>query len=271
MRLPVEKRPLCFRVSSKIYHDTFEAIGAASMAWDPRPTGVFHSEEASKVAVDLLFKFAEEMEKLPPPVTCPSLMRPTMDELALVEQKRELWTDKSSRLHDYLRIYEREFEKWRDEPIHLLEIGLNVGASVKLWLQYFTQAKIVGMDIVDFESKVGPFDPARFTFFKGDQFNVNDLRRFSENQPKFEIIIDDGSHASGPIALSFSHLWPRVVPGGYYIVEDLAEVRNPNSHTPGYPNQVEFVKNIADAITVGNPDIDEMLLSKELCILRKKK
>jgi len=67
MALPVEKRPLCFRVSSEIYHEVFQAIGQASMCWNPRPSSeVFSSEEASKIATDLLFKIAEDREKNPP-------------------------------------------------------------------------------------------------------------------------------------------------------------------------------------------------------------
>lgn len=54
MKLPVSQRPICFRISSKLYHAVFEAIGAASMCWKPRPGyEVFSSEEASKVAIDL--------------------------------------------------------------------------------------------------------------------------------------------------------------------------------------------------------------------------
>lgn len=65
MALPQKERPLCYRVPSKIYHDVYEAIGAASMCWNPRPsTEVFHSEEASKVAVDLCFKIADELERI---------------------------------------------------------------------------------------------------------------------------------------------------------------------------------------------------------------
>jgi hypothetical protein len=64
MSLPPEKRPLCYRVSSELYHSVFESIGAASMCWSPRPSNeVFMSEEASQIAVDLLFKIAEELEK----------------------------------------------------------------------------------------------------------------------------------------------------------------------------------------------------------------
>lgn len=63
MALPLKERPLCYRLSSEIYHAVFEAIGAASMCWKPRPgKQVFASEEASKIAVDLCFKIANEIE-----------------------------------------------------------------------------------------------------------------------------------------------------------------------------------------------------------------
>lgn len=65
MKLPLKKRPICFRISSEMYHDVFEAIGAASMCWKPRPgkRQVFQSEQASQIAVDLCFKIANELEK----------------------------------------------------------------------------------------------------------------------------------------------------------------------------------------------------------------
>ncbi len=64
MALPVEKRPLCFRIPDSLYTAVWEAIGAASMCWKPRPGNqVFSCEEASKIAVDLCFKIAEEFEK----------------------------------------------------------------------------------------------------------------------------------------------------------------------------------------------------------------
>ncbi len=64
MKLPHSKRPLCFRISSEMYHAVFESIGAASMCWKPRPgTEQFASEEAAKIATDLCFKIAEEVEQ----------------------------------------------------------------------------------------------------------------------------------------------------------------------------------------------------------------
>lgn len=65
LALPLEDRPLCFRLPSKIYHDVFEAVGAASMCWQPRPTTeVFNPDEATRVAVALCFKIAAELERM---------------------------------------------------------------------------------------------------------------------------------------------------------------------------------------------------------------
>lgn len=63
MKLPLKKRPICFRISGEIYTAVFEAIGSASMCWKPNPRDhTFDSEIASKIAVDLCFKIAEELE-----------------------------------------------------------------------------------------------------------------------------------------------------------------------------------------------------------------
>lgn len=64
MALPLKDRPICFRISSETYHGIFEAVGAASMCWKPRPsTEVFDADRCSKVATDLCFLIANEMEK----------------------------------------------------------------------------------------------------------------------------------------------------------------------------------------------------------------
>lgn len=203
----------------------------------------------------------------------------TLDELAHLEKVPELWSDKRSPrkegeiyvCHDYLRLYDREWSKWRDQPIRLLEIGLNVGASIKLWLQYFTKAKIVGMDIVDFKFGM-PVDEDllhRFQFVKGDQFSPYDLERFRESQDLFDIIIDDGAHFSGPIEMSYNYLWGHVKSGGYYVIEDLREVLNPASHTPGYGTQIDHTKVLLERAIMGS-DIAEIYASKDLIMMRKK-
>lgn len=64
MALPLKERPLNYRISSEMYNSVFEAIGEASMCWNPRPSSeVFAAEQASDVATRLCFKIAEELDK----------------------------------------------------------------------------------------------------------------------------------------------------------------------------------------------------------------
>lgn len=63
MTLPLEQRPICFRLSSKMYHKVWESVGAASMTFNKDAGNeVFNTEQASKIAVDLLLAIADEVE-----------------------------------------------------------------------------------------------------------------------------------------------------------------------------------------------------------------
>ncbi|NTW52387.1 MAG: class I SAM-dependent methyltransferase, partial [Chlorobiaceae bacterium] len=48
----------------------------------------------------------------------------------------------------YLDVYDRIFDSYRDEPVNLLEIGIQNGGSLELWSKYFRNGKLfVGCDI----------------------------------------------------------------------------------------------------------------------------
>lgn len=64
MKLPLKERPICFRISSEMYHDTFQSIAGAARCFNPLPDGeTFLSEQCAAVAVDLCFKIANEVER----------------------------------------------------------------------------------------------------------------------------------------------------------------------------------------------------------------
>ena len=63
-------------------------------------------------------------------------------------------TDKGSQFgcpgyapHNLGPVYEEAFAPLRLEPIKLLEIGVQGGASIKSWLEYFPSAQIYGIDL----------------------------------------------------------------------------------------------------------------------------
>ncbi len=132
--------------------------------------------------------------------------------------------------HRYTMIYDLIFSDYRDQAIHLLEIGLAAGGpevgndaerrvdspSVQMWLQYFPRAHITGFDVSNFAHLEAP----RFSFLRGDCGNTADLEAVARRGP-FDIIIDDASHASYHQQLCFAVLFPRLAPGGLYVIEDL--------------------------------------------------
>lgn len=154
--------------------------------------------------------------------------------------------------HNYTALYNLIFREFRDQPISFLEIGLARGGpenvnttrpecdyspSVDMWLKYFPNAQVFGFDITDFSK----FKHERFCFVHGDASQPADLERLAATASHFDIIMDDGSHASPHQQLAFKYLYPRLAPGGLYIIEDLhwqSEVYE--SLVPGVPKTADF-------------------------------
>jgi hypothetical protein len=123
--------------------------------------------------------------------------------------------------------YAKLFERFRDRPINILEIGLarrtdrhSLGGScpsLNMWLDYFPRAKVYGFDIDDFSGVA----LSRTRIFRGDQGNAEDLLNVVAECPRFDIIIDDGSHASYHQQLTLKILFPYLASNGLYVIEDL--------------------------------------------------
>jgi SAM-dependent methyltransferase len=126
-------------------------------------------------------------------------------------------TDKSA---DYLANYEREFGHLFDAEISLLEIGVQRGGSMRLWLDLLPNAQIAGLDLneIDVEDDTG-----RLHVYQGFQQDPATLDRLaSEVAPDgFDVILDDASHMGRYTSESFWHLFPNhLKPGGVYVIDD---------------------------------------------------
>jgi hypothetical protein len=139
---------------------------------------------------------------------------------------------------NYTDVYEAYLHPLRSRPIDLLEIGLGVkgerwqtyiangrnaagGASVKMWSDYFPQARIYGIDV----NPAGYLDDDRVTTAIVDQGDRDELEAFlaSLGDVSFDLIVDDGSHRPDHQQISLSVLFPRLKPGGLYFIEDLMD------------------------------------------------
>jgi hypothetical protein len=142
----------------------------------------------------------------------------TLDELGLKHG-----TDKASGGHNYLVLYEELLTSYRAKPeLLLLEVGVRDGASVRLWQDYFPQAQIVGVDILE---SCRAHQDSRIAIEIGDQSDPNFLEALS-NKYKADIIFDDGSHSWSHQIDTFRMLFPHLNAGGLFVCEDLHTSRS---------------------------------------------
>ncbi len=121
----------------------------------------------------------------------------------------------------YLSEYDRIFNKFRDQNINILELGVQNGGSLEIWAEYFPKAnKLVGCDIDLNCANLKYFDP-RIAVVTGDVNSDTTQTAIIEHAPVFDLIIDDASHRSSDIVKSFNRYFPKLVNGGIYVVEDL--------------------------------------------------
>ena len=121
----------------------------------------------------------------------------------------------------YLVEYDRIFSAYRDSSIRLLEIGVQNGGSLDIWSQYFPNAlHLIGCDINPACVKLSYVDP-RINLIISDANTDNAEKAILSITPKFDVIIDDGSHSSSDIIKSFSRYWPHLSDGGVFVAEDL--------------------------------------------------
>lgn len=136
----------------------------------------------------------------------------SLDELGILEG-----TNKSSLLVDYLRHYDRLFARFRHEAITLIEIGIDQGASLRMWPRYFTKATIVGIDVQPDKTKHAS---DRVIVEIGSQANLGFITGLCKRYDP-TIIVDDGSHQARDVLYTFQTMFPFVRPGGIYVMEDL--------------------------------------------------
>ena len=148
-----------------------------------------------------------------------------MARMTLTEIGRKHKTDKVDVHHtfcgvNYLDVYEKYFAPLRDLDSSIFEIGIKKGASLRVWEEYFTIGRVVGLDI-NANCASMKFNRARIVI--GDQTDPKALQQVyaANGYGLFDVILDDGSHINRLTLHSFELLWAHVKPGGYYILEDM--------------------------------------------------
>ena len=159
-------------------------------------------------------------------------------------------TDKNT-THSYLETYELLFSKRKTKTKNVLEIGIGDfeelnGGSVELWHNYFPNATIYAVDILDI-TRVFPHiqnNPPIQLFTGSNAYDQHFFETtFLDKNIKFDIIIDDGPHTLESMK-QFINLYHQVLaPGGILIVEDVQDIDWIEHLTNVTPDSLkEFIK-----------------------------
>jgi len=163
-------------------------------------------------------------------------------------------TDKVT-YHAYHEVYESYVKEFYESEGCMVEIGLQEGNSLNMWLEMFPKAYIYGMDL-----DKGYRGPRHFTL-RGDQSQEKDVERLKDvittsvKSKDLFLICDDGSHIPEHQLLTFNILFPLLRDGGIYIIEDIETsywtkgncYQYPTRYGLGHPNSiVEIFKKAVD-------------------------
>jgi hypothetical protein len=134
------------------------------------------------------------------------------------EQLRVHCTTTDKLEQGYLDIYDKLFLPFKDKEEGILELGVWRGESLVLWHDYFSKGEVCGIDKELQHRAVKRLqDLSRVKLIVSSQENISDI---VEGLPLFSVIIDDCSHRVDLTVSTFTSLWPKIVPGGIYVIED---------------------------------------------------
>ena len=138
--------------------------------------------------------------------------------------------------HGFSKFYEKNFKKFKDKKINILEIGSYAGGSAAAFVKYFPNINIFCFDINISNFK---YKSKKIHVFGIDINNEKKINKILDsiflqyNIDGFDLIIDDGSHNLSDILNGLKFFFQYVKSNGIYIIEDFK-----------HPNYYSYNKNI---------------------------
>jgi 23S rRNA U2552 (ribose-2'-O)-methylase RlmE/FtsJ len=119
----------------------------------------------------------------------------------------------------YFEIYDRHFARFRGTDVHVVEVGVAHGGSLRMWKEYFgPAARIYGVDV---EPTAKTLEESQIEILIGDQADVDFLMSVAAAVPRIDILIDDGGHGMRQQEVTFRTLFPHISAEGVYLCEDM--------------------------------------------------
>lgn len=115
--------------------------------------------------------------------------------------------------HRYGDAYDQLFAKFdREAHLNILEVGTQKGGTLLAWKEYFPNANVIGVDIVDVVPEKYRKDTVKRI--------ISDIKRIDFDEG-FDIIIDDGSHYLADMVYVVATQFMLMKDKGVMILEDV--------------------------------------------------
>jgi len=132
-------------------------------------------------------------------------------------------TDKNT-THSYLPLYQQLLISKKETAKNVLEVGIQNGGSIKLWSDFFKNATVYGVDIMNIDEvwqeikdKENIILYTSTDAYDRDIFNNN----FLNKNIKFDFMLDDGPHTLESM-IQFINLYSQIMTNeGILIIEDV--------------------------------------------------
>jgi len=128
------------------------------------------------------------------------------------------------KFRNYFAVYEHHLQRFRGTDVHVLEIGIYSGGSMKMWRSYFgPTANITGVDLAP-STKVYERNPKYGSpnqILIGSQGNMSFLTEVMRLLPRIDVVLDDGSHFFPHQVTTLDALYEHLAPGGVFLCEDV--------------------------------------------------
>jgi hypothetical protein len=147
----------------------------------------------------------------------------------------------------YTTVYHHLLTGQTRRALNILEIGVAEGASLRMWHDYLPSATVHGVDLSD---RTGGIDSPKVHLHVGNQADPRFLEDLAVEHGPFDFVVDDGGHKMTQHRISFETLFPHVVPGGWYAIEDLHTAYD-GKYGGGFRRQqstIEYLKRLVEAV-----------------------
>ena len=137
------------------------------------------------------------------------------------------WRTDKNTTHSYLVLYESLLKSKKISAYNILEIGIWTGGSIKLWNDYFINAIVYGVDIINIKNVWDEIkNNDKIILYTSTNGYDNDFVKntFINKDIKFDFILDDGPHTLESMKLCIKLYIDLLTDDGILIIEDVQSI-----------------------------------------------